>query len=115
MPVFNIAPAPGEPAAFAFNALFFPVRLDTSVLSDGEYNVRVTAPDITTARRRLHDLGHDLGGSRRTQRPRARRRRQEPEPRGIPRHRRASRRSALVAPASKNSMTAEVMRIQIVD
>jgi hypothetical protein len=47
VPVFNIAPAPGEPAAFAFNGLFFPVRLDTSVLSDGEYNVRVTAPDIT--------------------------------------------------------------------
>jgi hypothetical protein len=48
VPVFNIEPAPGEPVAFAFNALFFPVRLDTSVLSDGEYNVRVTAPDITT-------------------------------------------------------------------
>jgi hypothetical protein len=48
VPVFNITPAPGEPAAFAFNALFFPVRLDTSVLSDGEYNVRFSAPDITT-------------------------------------------------------------------
>jgi hypothetical protein len=48
VPVFNIAPAPGEPAAFAFNALFFPVRLDTSVLSGGEYNVRVNAPDITS-------------------------------------------------------------------
>jgi len=47
VPVYNIAPAPGEPVAFAFNALFFPVRLDTNVLSDGEYNVRVTAPDIT--------------------------------------------------------------------
>jgi hypothetical protein len=47
VPVFNIAPSPGEPAAFAFNAVFFPVRLDTSVLSDGEYNVRVNVPDIT--------------------------------------------------------------------
>jgi hypothetical protein len=47
VPVFNIAPAPGEPAAFGFDAVFFPVRLDTSVLSNGEYNVRVTAPDIT--------------------------------------------------------------------
>jgi hypothetical protein len=47
IPVFNIAPAPGEPAAFAFNALYFPVRLDTSVLSDGKYNVRVTGPDLT--------------------------------------------------------------------
>ncbi len=47
VPIFNIAPSPGEPAAFAFNALFYPVRLDTSVLSDGEYNVRVSAPDLT--------------------------------------------------------------------
>ncbi len=47
VPIFNIAPSPGEPAAFAFNALYYPVRLDTSVLSDGEYNVRVSAPDIT--------------------------------------------------------------------
>jgi hypothetical protein len=46
-PVFNIAPAPGEPAAFAFSAALFPVRLDTSVLSDGDDAVRVTVPDIT--------------------------------------------------------------------
>ncbi len=46
-PVFNIAPAPGEPAAFAFNALIVTVRLDTSVLSNGNYGVRVTAPDIS--------------------------------------------------------------------
>jgi len=48
VPIFNIAPAPGEPVAFAFNALYFSVRLDTSVLSDGEYNVRVTAQNITS-------------------------------------------------------------------
>jgi len=48
VPVFNIAPEPGEPVAFAFNALLFAVRLDTSVLSGGDYGVRVTAPDITT-------------------------------------------------------------------
>ncbi len=47
VPIFNIAPSPGEPAAFAFNALFYTVRLDTSVLSDGEYNVRVSALDVT--------------------------------------------------------------------
>jgi hypothetical protein len=47
LPVFNIAPAPGEPAAFAFNALLYPVRLDTSVLSAGDYGVRFTAPNIT--------------------------------------------------------------------
>ena len=49
VPVYNIAPAPGEPLALAFDALFFPVRIDTSVLSDGEYNARVTVSDITTA------------------------------------------------------------------
>jgi hypothetical protein len=47
VPVYNIAPSPGEPAAFAFNALYFPARLDTSVLSSGEYNVRVNVPNIT--------------------------------------------------------------------
>jgi hypothetical protein len=48
-PVFNIAPAPGEPAAFAFNAFFFPVRLDTSVLSNGNYGVRVSVAGISQA------------------------------------------------------------------
>ncbi len=45
-PVYNIAPSPGEPAAFAFDVLILPVRLDTSVLSDGSYGVRVTAPSL---------------------------------------------------------------------
>jgi hypothetical protein len=48
-PVYNIAPAPGEPAAFAFDAYVFPVRLDTSVLSDGNYGIRVTVPEISEA------------------------------------------------------------------
>ena len=52
VPVYNIAPAPGEPLALAFDALFFPVRIDTSVLSDGEYNARVTVPGITGVRAR---------------------------------------------------------------
>src|ERR1039458_9412141 len=47
VPVFNIAPAPGEPAAFGLSALLFAARLDTSVLSNGDYGVRVTVPDIT--------------------------------------------------------------------
>jgi hypothetical protein len=46
LPVYNIAPSPGEPAAFAFDAFFLPVRLDTSVLSNGDYGVRVTAPEL---------------------------------------------------------------------
>jgi hypothetical protein len=45
-PVYNIEPSPGEPAAFAFDAIILPVRLDTSVRSDGDYGVRVTAPDL---------------------------------------------------------------------
>ena len=45
-PVYNIAPSPGEPAAFAFMAFGFPVRLDASVLSNGDSGVRVTAPNI---------------------------------------------------------------------
>jgi hypothetical protein len=49
VPVFNISPAPGEPAAFAFDALIVPVRLDTGVLSNGSNTVRVTAPDINEA------------------------------------------------------------------
>jgi hypothetical protein len=48
-PVYNIAPAPGEPAAFAFDAITFPVRLDTSVLSAGDYGIRVTVPEISEA------------------------------------------------------------------
>ncbi len=48
-PVYNIEPSPGEPAAFEFVALVLPVRLDTSVLSDGNYGVRVTAADISEA------------------------------------------------------------------
>jgi hypothetical protein len=46
-PVYNLAPSPGEPAAFAFSILVAPARLDTSVLSDGNYAIRVTAPDIS--------------------------------------------------------------------
>lgn len=48
-PVFNIAPDSGEPGAFAFNAFFFPIRLDTSVLSNGNYAVRVSASGLSQA------------------------------------------------------------------
>ena len=48
-PVYNIEPSPGEPAAFLFAPAGYPVRLDTSLLSDGDYAVRVTASDITEA------------------------------------------------------------------
>jgi hypothetical protein len=48
-PVYNITPSPGEPAAFEFLAQVIPVRLDTSVLSDGNYGVRVTGADLSEA------------------------------------------------------------------
>jgi hypothetical protein len=49
-PIFDIAPSPGEPAAFMFVVSgLAPVRLDTSVLSNGNYAVRVTAGNISQA------------------------------------------------------------------
>jgi hypothetical protein len=48
-PIFNVEPSPGEPAAFIFTTASFPVRLDTSVLSDGNSAVRVTAANISEA------------------------------------------------------------------
>jgi hypothetical protein len=48
-PVYNIVPSPGEPAAFAFSVLVVNIRLDTSVLSEGDYGVRVTASHLTEA------------------------------------------------------------------
>jgi hypothetical protein len=48
-PIYNIAPASGEPAAFAFDTLFFPVRLDTGLLPNGDYRVRVTAAGLPQA------------------------------------------------------------------
>lgn len=48
-PVYNIEPSPGEPAAFTFTVVDFPVRLDTSVMTDGDDAVRVTTSDISEA------------------------------------------------------------------
>jgi hypothetical protein len=48
-PVYNIEPSPGEPAAFLFTTAGFPVRLDTSLLSNGDSAVRVTAADLSEA------------------------------------------------------------------
>ncbi|MCL2770642.1 MAG: hypothetical protein FWD42_11140, partial [Solirubrobacterales bacterium] len=48
-PIYAIKPAPGEPVAFGFDAFALPVRLDTSVLSGGDYGVRVTAPNLSEA------------------------------------------------------------------
>ncbi|HEX5308781.1 MAG TPA: hypothetical protein VFW38_06845 [Solirubrobacteraceae bacterium] len=45
-PVFNIAPSPGEPAAFGFVFAGYVTRLDTSVLSNGNYGVKVISSDL---------------------------------------------------------------------
>jgi hypothetical protein len=44
--VFNVTPSADEPAALGFNALY-PVRLDTSVRSDGDYGITATATNLT--------------------------------------------------------------------
>jgi hypothetical protein len=52
-PIYNIEPSPGEPVAFAFNAIAFLVRLDTSVISAGDYGVRLTARELPESARIL--------------------------------------------------------------
>jgi hypothetical protein len=46
--IYNIAPAPEEPAAFGFRTVY-PVRLDTKVRSDGDYGITTTGTDLTEA------------------------------------------------------------------
>ena len=44
--LYNVEPAPGEPARFGFSTQVGPVVLDTSVRTGGDYGVVVTVPDI---------------------------------------------------------------------
>jgi len=46
--IYNITPYPGEPAAFAFRALY-PARIDTHLRADGDYGLTVTSTDLTEA------------------------------------------------------------------
>jgi hypothetical protein len=46
-PVFNLEPAPGEPARFGFEIAGVPTILDASIRTGGDYGVDITAKNIT--------------------------------------------------------------------